>query len=438
MSIDIARLETFLAFDDVIRKKAYSNLAIKQAMDKLEGRDKAFSSALFYGCLEKIITLDFILQKYLKTNPKPIIKNILRMGVYQIYFMDRVPDHAALQTSSEIAKKLGKTGAVGFINGVLRNATRDKTTFEIPDDMEAVKYLSVKYSFPEWMIKMWIGQLGKQNALKLISYDKENTFTIYPNTLKQMTEQGLEDTLSKLKIPFEKSKMGDVYRVGGEVFDTPLLKEGKMAVQGEASHLAAKIVVENEPRTVLDLCASPGGKTAAMAHFNPECEYTACDVSQKRVELMQRQLTRLGMNANTYCMDATKPNDSLGMYDSVLVDAPCSALGTVFNHPEVRYSKTVDDIKEIKKIQKAILQNAASYVKISGRLIYATCTINKHENYDVVKDFLNKNSEFKAVFPKTLHGIINDKRFDGCGVQLLPSEDGTAGFYIACLEKIDG
>ncbi len=439
MSADIARVESFLAFDEVIRKKAYSNLAIKQAMEKLEGRDKAFAGALFYGCLEKLITLDYILQKYLSANPKPIIKNILRFGVYQIYFMDRVPDHAALQTASDIAKKLGKKGAVGFINGVLRNAARDKESFEIADDMDEIKYLSVKYSFPEWLINMWIEQIGYEGALNLISYEKENTFTVYPNSLKGMDEAKLEEILKNNNIGTIKSDLlGDVYKVSGEVFDTALFGSGKIAIQGEASHLAAKAAVEMKPQTVLDLCAAPGGKTAAMAHFNPNAEYTSCDINENRVGIMVKQFKRLGVNSQTQCVDAAKSMGDLGEYDAVLVDAPCSALGTVFNHPEVRYNKTQKDIEQIIKTQKAILQNAATHVKAGGRLTYATCTINQDENYGVVKDFLSRNSEFKAVFPKTFYDIINDNRFDGCGTMLLPNIDGTTGFYIACLERING
>jgi len=437
--IDSARLFAFTAFDDVVRKKAYSNLAIKKAMESLEGRDKAFASALFYGTLEKLLTLDFILEKYLKTRPKPIIKNILRMGVYQLYFMDRVPDHAAVKASSDIAKKLGKQGAAGFINAVLRNAARDKASFTIPDDLSELKNLSVKYSFPEWIIKMWIAQLGKKEAHKLISYQKDNLFAIYPNSLNGMTGEKLEKVLKTKKIPYEKgSLLDDVYKVGGGVFDTDLFSNGKIAVQGEASHLAAKVAVEKAPKTVLDLCAAPGGKMAAMAHFDPDAQYIACDISQKRVNLTQKQFERLNVKAQTLCLDATKETDTLKEYDAVLADMPCSALGTVFTHPEVRYNKSEKDINAICKIQRAILENAAEYVKQGGRLIYATCTVNKRENYDIVHDFLGRNKQFKPVFPKTFYGIIDDKRFDGCGVQLLPNKDGTAGFYIACLEKDNG
>ena len=437
--IDAARLSAFSALDDVVRKKAYSNLAIKKYTRDINGKDRAFANALFYGTLEKLITLDYILDKYLKSNPKPIIRNILRMGVYQMYFMDTVPLHAAVATSGELAKKLGKQGAAGFINGVLRNAARDRESFEIPKDLGKVKYLSVKYSFPEWIISMWTAQLGKEDAANLISWQKDNLFAVYPNALKGMDGKSLEKELAGKKVAYQKSALlDDVYRVDGGIFETGLFDDGRIAVQGEASHLTAKAAVENSPRKVLDLCAAPGGKTAAMAHYNPEAEYTACDISQNRVELMEKQFARLNVKAKTMALDAARETDKLGMYDCVLVDAPCSALGTVFTHPEVRYNKSEKELQAITGTQKAILHNASLHVEAGGRLIYATCTINKSENHDVVEDFLSRNKHFRSVFPKTFYGIINDKRFDGCGVSLLPNKDDTAGFYIACLEKDNG
>ena len=388
--------------------------------------------------MEKIITLDFILAKYIKSNPKPVIRNILRIGAYQIHYMN-VPDHAALSTSSELAKKLGKKGAAGFINGVLRNVARGKEDFLIPENLHKVKYLSVKYSFPEWMIKMWITQFGEDETEKLVSYEKDNLFSIYPNSLKGMDTDTLENNLKKRKVQYTKGYLlEDIIRTDGTIFDTDLFDGGKIAVQGEASHLAAKVAVDNNPEKVLDLCAAPGGKTAAMAHFNPKAIYTACDLHQNRVDIMLKQFERLGISAHTMVMDAAQATNALGEYDSVLVDAPCSALGTVFSHPEVRYNKEQKDIVEIIKTQKAIISNAARYVKQGGRLIYATCTINSDENYGVVSDFVSRHPQFKPVFPKTFYGIINDKCFDGYGTALFPHKDNTTGFYIACLEKING
>ena len=437
--IDAARLSAFSALDDVVRKKAYSNLAIKKHSQNIEGKDRAFASALVYGALEKLITLDYILEKYIKKSPKPIIRNILRMGVYQIYFMDTVPDHAAVVTSSELAKKLGKQGASGFINGVLRNAARDKDKFEISENTGGIKYLSVKYSFPEWIIKMWTDQLGTEESQKLISYEKDNLFALYPNTLRGLSFEAFKEELEKRAVRFEKGKLlEDVLRTDGGIFSTGLFESGKVAVQGEASHLAAKVAVENNPKKVLDICAAPGGKTAAMAHFNPEAEYTACDISENRVNIMKKQFERLSVKARVLCLDASIETDALGEFDTVLVDAPCSVLGTVFSSPEVRYNKSPKDLKEIVKTQKAIIRNAALHVNKGGRLIYATCTINRAENYDVVKDFLDENTRFKPVLPEAFCGIINDKRFDGAGVQLLPHKDETAGFYISCLERANG
>ncbi|MCK5129961.1 MAG: 16S rRNA (cytosine(967)-C(5))-methyltransferase RsmB [Clostridiales bacterium] len=435
--IDNARLLAFRALDDVLRQGAYSNLAIKKAQKTLEARDKAFCVALFYGTLEKIITLDYILSKYLKKGTKAVIRNILRFGTYQIHFMNSVPDHAACTTSADIAKKLGKNGAVGLINGVLRNVARDKESFRIPESLEPIKHLSIQHSFPEWLIKKWVGELGEIETIKLISYTHDNQSVIHANSLKDMDNAKLETALDENNIEYIKSSFtNDVYKIKGDIIGTSMFVDGKIAIQGEASYLAAKVAIENSPTSVLDLCAAPGGKMAAMAHVHHDAEYTACDIRPNRVDIMQKQFERLGVKAKTITMDATETNPDLGNFDAVLCDVPCSVLGTVFDHPEVRYSKSQAQIDAIYDIQSKILVNAAKYVNSEGLLVYSTCTISKSENYDIVQNFLKTNDEFKAIFPKAFHGIINDKRFDGCGVQLLPHLDDTAGFYIACLKRI--
>lgn len=434
---DQARLLAFEAIDDVLRQGKYSNLALKKSQKLLGVRDKKFCTALFYGTLEKLITIDYILSKYVKKNAKPVIKNILRMGVYQIHFMDSVPDHAACTESAEIAKKLGKKGAVGFINGVLRNVARGKNDFRIADNIDSVKRLSIEFSFPEWLIIKWIKELGKEEAYKLISYTKKNYSTIYPNSLKDMTEDRLVEELEKNTIGFEKSDfLQEIFHIYGDVISTSLFRNGEIALQGEGSYLASKVAIEKMPKTVLDVCAAPGGKTITMAHLNKDADYTACDVRQNRVELTKKQFDRLGVKATLRQMDASKEFNNIGLFDTVLCDVPCSALGTVFTHPDVRYNKSPDIIKEITHTQKKILNNASEHVSIGGRIIYSTCTISKEENHDIVDSFLKSSSKFTAVFPDTFHGIIKDDRFDGCGVQLLPHKDNTAGFYIACLQRV--
>ena len=351
--------------------------------------------------------------------------------------MGSVPNHAAVKTSSAIAQKLGKEGAVGFINGVLRNVARDKEKFSIPENISKVKRMSIEYSFPEWLIKKWIQELGKRDALALISYNKKNSIALHANSLKGMNNTKLEDTLKALNIKYEKSAfVEDVYKINGNIINTPMFEKGEIAIQGEASYLAAKVAIENKPKKVLDLCTAPGGKTAAMAHIHHDAIYTACDVRQNRVDITKKQFDRLGVTAELYTMDATVKNNDIGLFDTVLCDVPCSALGTVFNHPEVKYNKTFEQIKQIKSLQKGILENASSYVGENGHLVYSTCTISKQENHDMVASFIKEHDEFSAVFPETFRGIINDKRFDGCGVQLLPHIDDTAGFYIACLKRI--
>jgi 16S rRNA (cytosine967-C5)-methyltransferase len=434
---DKARLLAFEAIDDVLRQGKYSNLALKKSQNILDSRDKKFCTVLFYGTIEKLLTIDYILSKYIKKAPKPVIKNILRMGVYQIYFMDSIPDHAACTESAELAKKLGKRGAVSFINGVLRNVARGEKDFKIPDNIEKIKRLSIEYSFPEWIIRKWIKEIGKEVTFELISYTKKNYSTIYPNSLKGVSSDKLIEKLEENSISFEKSKfVKDTYHTYGDIINTSLFRNGEIAIQGEGSYLASKVAVENHPKTVLDVCAAPGGKTVTMAHLNKDADYTACDIRQNRLDITKKQFERFGVNATIRLLDASKPFDDIGPFDTVLCDVPCSALGTVFTHPDVRYNKSPEIIKEIVNVQKKIINNASKHVSTNGYLIYSTCTISKVENHDIVDNFLKNNSNFNAVFPETFHGIIKKDRFDGCGVQLLPHKDNTAGFYISCLKRV--
>jgi 16S rRNA (cytosine967-C5)-methyltransferase len=252
-----------------------------------------------------------------------------------------------------------------------------------------------------------------------------------------MSSEKLEEKLEENAISFDISKfIEDIYHIYGDVINTSLFKNGEIALQGEASYLASKVAIENSPKTVLDVCAAPGGKTIAMAHLNKDADYTACDIRENRLDITRKQFERLGVKATIKQLDATKPFNQVGLFDTVLCDVPCSALGTVFSHPDVRYNKSTEIIKEIVQTQKKILNNASKHVIENGRLIYSTCTISKAENHDIIDNFVKNNNNFIAVFPNAFHGIIKDERFDGCGVQLLPHKDNTAGFYISCLQRV--
>jgi len=428
--IDKSRKAAYEALNDITKNKSYGNLAVKTAFNHLNPQEKKFASRLVYGTIEKMITIDWVIGNYVQKKTPAALQNLLRLGAYQIYYMDSVPVHAACSTSVDLAKAMGKGGASGFINGVLRNIARGKDTLGLPEGN-----LSVKYSCPEWLIKMWTEELGEQETINLLSYQDYQGIVIRANRLQGYTNNMLEDELNRRGIQFERGHIvPDAYRVqaGFEELNEELFADGKIAVQDEGSMLIAKIAVDSRPRYVLDACAAPGGKTAAMADIYSDAEYFATDIHQHRVDIMEKLFERLNVNARTYRFDAAdKPFEP--MVDCVLVDAPCSGLGTMFKQPDIKYNKTIEDIAKLAEVQVKILENCAESVIPGGHLIYSTCTISRAENHDVVERFLKNNKDFEIVAPDNNELLM--KAYDGYGIQLLPHVHMTAGFYIAKMRK---
>ena len=428
--IDKSRKAAFDALNEITKNKSYGNLAVKTAFNNLNPQDKRFAARLVYGTVEKMITIDWVIANYVKKHTPATLKNILRMGAYQIYYMDSVPDRAACSTSVELARAVGKGGASGFINGVLRNIARKKDELKFPKDD-----LSIEFSCPQWIVDMWVKELGKEHTEDLLKYQDDKGIMIRPNRLKGFDNKKLEAEVNQRNISFKKGKLvEDAYRVYApfEDIESGLFEEGKIAVQDEGSMLIAKMAVSDKPKSVWDTCAAPGGKTAAMASYYSDGEYYSTDIHKHRVELMEKMFARLNVDAKTYRFDAAEKPFEIEV-DCVLVDAPCSGLGTMFKQPDIKYNKTLEDIKMLHKTQLKILKNCAKSVAAGGYLVYSTCTISKAENYDVVTRFLENNKDFEIVKPE------NDKvlmeAFDGIGVQLLPTKHNTSGFYIAKMRK---
>lgn len=436
MIIDPARLAAFRALDEVTRKGAYANLAIKSELPRLNSINRAFCSSLFYGTLEKLVTLDFILDKFIGSKPKPVVMNMLRLGLYQLFFMDSVADYAACNSTVELAKSLGKGNYAGFINGVLRACSQEKWQDFIPDpaDDELLHY-SVMYSIPKWIVELWFDELGSGQCAELLSHGRRQGFTVRPNSAKGFDRVKLAQWLDSLDIEYTKGKyIQDAFIVkeAGSLLESREFVEGYITVQDEASMIVSKIAAQKGRVDILDACAAPGGKSACMYHFNPGAKLYSADVHQHRVELMEKQLKRLNVPATVFCWDAMQQLPFDRNFDVVLVDAPCSGLGTLFEQPDIMLAKSRDDIDALSELQEVILRNASSYVKPGGLLIYSTCTISKAENRDVVNGFLTGNTGFVA---KNAAPELWGDRYDGCGIQLLPHIDGTSGFYISLMVR---
>lgn len=407
-----------------VRQSAYSNITLNKFLSEtdLSGADRALATALFYGVLDRTITLDFVLSKYIKTPLKKVSPSALenlRMALYQIMFMDKIPDSAAVNEAVKIIKNSKQKHLSGFVNGVLRNILREGYT--LPDGKD-IHSLSVKCSCPEWIIESFISDYGIDNTMSLLEYSLLTPpVTLRVNTLKTNISS-LADKLSLEGIATKATSLyGALEVIGGiDVTKNSCYRDGLFHIQDAASQTAVSVLNPSENENVLDICAAPGGKTFTMAQYMKNSgRIVACDLYEKRVELIKKGAKRLGINNIAIQQnDAMVKNMALGQFDAILCDVPCSGLGVIRRKPEIKY-KDISEYTDITLIQSKILENAASYLKPNGRILYSTCTLRKCENEGVIQGFLDKHPQYELKYHHTF----------------MPHVDGTDGFYCALLQK---
>ncbi len=433
-----ARQTSFEILCKIQKDLSYSNLTVDSflATGELNESDSSFVSALVYGVLESSYTLDYQLALNLKQplkKLKPQVLTILRLGAYQLLFMDKVPESAAVNESVKLSKSNGCNFASGLINAVLRNIA--KKGLCLPDESDKSLYYSIKYSFPQELVKFWIKNYGEDNAVGIMSSCagrppltvRTNTLRITTEELKQtLKNEGVDSVSSVADDSLELDKCGSVERLGSFV-------DGLFHVQDAASQLCIAALDPKSGETVLDLCAAPGGKSfTAAERMNNTGRIIACDIHNHRLELIRSGAARLGItNIDCFINDASVYNADIPVVDKVLCDVPCSGLGIVRRKPEIR-CKPLDGLKELPPLQSKILDTASCYVKKGGRLVYSTCALNPKENENVCNDFLKKHSDFKSVLPQNLReGTFIRDSF----VTLMPHINGTDGFFIAVFER---
>ncbi len=419
----------------IFKDNAYSNLALDAALKKtrLDVREKAFASALVYGTCERLITLDYALEKYLSKpigKLKPQVLAILRLGAFQLLFMSGVPTSAAVNESVNLAKSNGCAYASGLINAVLRKIA--KNGLQLPNEDDKVKYLSIKFSCPQWLIEKWLKEYGKEKAENILTYSlKENKIIIRVNTVKTSAEELVNSLLSN-GIHCEHTNVEDALMISNlpsSVEELDEFKNGLFHVQGIPSQLCAKAVGAKEGDTIFDLCAAPGGKTFTVAELmKNKGTVKAFDLYESRALLISKGAERLGLDIVTAsAADASIFDEKLGKADCVLCDVPCSGLGIISKKPEIKFKKP-DELLSLPDIQLKILENGSKYVKDGGRLVYSTCTLSKEENEIVCKRFLEKNINFKPSKPLPEFS-------DDCFVTVFPNENNSDGFFVALFEK---
>lgn len=414
-----AALKVLVAVD---KDGAYLNLALREilASSDMEERDKALSQAIAFGTVKNVIFLDNIIRNLSKVKINKLsvwIHNILRMGIYCIKFMDRIPQSATVNECVRLARRYGHASSAGFVNAILRKSCSAGDF--LPEDKSSPEYISTKYSYPLWLTEKWLGEGYKEELF--IAMNEEPPVTVRLNTLKcaELTEDFVKTDAS----PYSYNYIG-----GGSVENTPFFKSGNIAVQDGASQKAVLSLDVKKNMSVLDLCAAPGGKTGFIAQLLENSgEVISCDIHPHKLELIELNMARLGVtNTKTLENDATiLREDFKDKFDRVLCDVPCSGLGVIRRKPDIKNAKTEDDNTELVKIQRKIIDCATQYVKKGGILVYSTCTINKHENEENVKYLLENHAEFSLV----------NKDENYFGTQLLPHTDGTDGFFYAAFER---
>lgn len=429
---------------EVEQDKSYAQLSLKNAMQDLEGRDRALATEIFYGTLKYQIQLDYWLGEYSKTpvkKMKPLIRNLLRMSLYQMQYLDKIPVSAVINEAVKITKKRKFQGLSGFVNGLLRTLDREKEKLSLPNPKESfTSYLSIKYALPEWIIEMWLKTYSREEVEAICTaLNRRAEVCGRWNPLKgseeelmaTLKQEGVEMTPGRLvEEAFYVKKVDRLQNLAS-------FKVGAWTVQDESAMLVAHVVAPEKGEKILDMCSAPGGKSVHMAALmENKGEIIACDIHPHKLELIEKNAKRLGVTIiRPMIQDGTLFNEAfVNQFDKILLDAPCSGLGIMKRKPDIRHHKTREDLEEIALIQRAIVQNAVKYLKPGGRLVYSTCTISYEENekmaYEISEKYGLERENVANTIPKCLRNEVKEGM-----IQILPQMADTDGFFIASFRK---
>ncbi len=410
-----AREEALKILFRVEYEGAYPNIALKDMSDELLSHDRALVTNIVYGVINRKLTLDYIIKQKSKIKLKKLSKYILlilRMGIYQLVFMDKIPESAAVNESVKLAKRYGHSASSGYVNGILRNVS--KNGFDYPKDK--IGRLSVEFSFPMWICQKWEEEFGYDFCKELMtSLAKEPMLTLRPNSLKT-DAKSLCDMLNVKAQVID----GAVECEGFDIAKDKLYLDGYYTVQDIAAMAAAIALDPQEGETVIDMCAAPGGKTTHIAELmKNKGKVRAFDIYEHKIELIKKNAQRLGISIiDASVSDASILDKNLiESADRVLCDVPCSGTGIIRRKPDIKWNRKEGD--NFYPIQKKILENASRYLKKGGVLVYSTCSIERNENENVTSSFLDENKNFERLYEKTYY----------------PNVDGTDGFYICKIKK---
>ncbi len=427
----------------VEKSRSFSHLLITEALkkEKLKLVDEKLLTELVYGTLERQITLDYFISSFIHSKKKldDGVNVLLRMSVYQLYYLTRIPPYAAVNEAVTIAKEKGHKGVSSFVNGILRSMIRDGFP-NIEEIKDPIKYLSIKTSHPEWLVERWAQHYGYDKTKAMC----ETNVTVKPinirvntlkTTVKEVTKMLNEEKI-EWKSPYQLLKHGIII-TEGNVLKTKLVEDGYVTIQDLSSMLVAQLLDVKPAMKVLDTCSAPGGKATYIGEqMDNEGSIFAHDLHKNKLKLINNNAKRLGItNLNVSQQDARKLQEVYAehTFDRILVDAPCSGLGVIRSKPEIKYEKSLTDFKNLQQIQLDILFHVTPLLKKTGKLIYSTCTVEKLENEEVVKLFLQKQSTLrvdehflKEVKDWSLPGVTITEY----GMQIFPQSMNSDGFFI--------
>lgn len=430
-----------IILSDIEKNQAYVTISFQEKTEKagLCARDAAFVKELVYGVLKRKLTLDYTIRRFSSVRLKKIsvpILSVLRLGLYQLFYMDKVPESAAVNESVKLAGKYGHKASRGFVNALLRRAAKEG---QAPvTEADAITRLSVEHSHPEALVRLYVETFGEKAEDLLRANNEIPPVFVRCNSLKTTREVLLKVLKEEGMTAVDGNcAASSLLLENGATQKLASYQEGLFTLQDQNAQLAALALMPKPGERVLDACAAPGGKTTHLAELmENEGEILALDVYEKRLFSVQEAAKRLGITIiKTQCTDASCFQDAKG-FDKILADVPCSGLGVIRRRPDIKYKENITDFSGLIDIQKAILTNCATLLRAGGELVYSTCTVNPLENEGIVQEFLQQHKEFSLMPIENpyIYGQAAETLQNGMGT-FYPKADGGDGFFIAKLKK---
>lgn len=425
----------------------YSHLLIANEIKKrkVSSKDERLLTEIVYGTIERKLTLDYYLEPFIenKREIQPWIRMVLRMSVYQMVYLDKVPDYAVINEAVEIAKQRGHKGIASFVNGVLRNVQR-KGVRDIAEITDPVKRLAIETSHPEWLVERWMDHYGRVMTEKICRENlAKKPIAVRVQPLRISREEAMKQLMTQgFKVRPSKFSSQGIIVDEGNILHSQLFAEGFLTIQDQSSMLVGEMLDVQPGMKVLDTCSAPGGKVTHIAEkMLDKGTIHAYDLHKKKIKLIDQKTSELKLSiVDGNHGDARHLGELLTheTYDRIVVDAPCSGLGVIRGKPDVKYSKSIDDIHRLAHIQMEILNSVAPLLKKGGLLIYSTCTIDKKENEQTVQAFLESHHQFKideSFFQELPESLQKADGLSAEGLQLFPHEFHTDGFFITRMIK---